>query len=109
MESKTFEKTLGDFSDKDIRDEYIDRFGDPDDGDLGDFTSSDLIDELNQRGTMPDIELGGIEEIADLLAEAARISPHAVRAYEILRDQIETLQALHVRQFLIAGRMAEVA
>lgn len=77
MDART-EKTLEHCTDKEIRDEYADRFGD-------------------------------IDEMADLIAEAARISPHAVRAYELLLEREEGLPALRVRQAIIAGRMAEVA
>lgn len=48
------------------------------------------------------------DEIFDLLAEAARVSPHARRAYDLLRDANPALMALDQRQRLIAGRMEGV-
>ena len=53
-----------------------------------------------------DVAIDDLPEILDLVAEAARTSPHAKRAYDLLRsafpDDIEDLSA---RQFLIEGRM----
>lgn len=49
------------------------------------------------------------DEIVDLIAEAARVSRHAKRAYELLRENDRDLPILTDRQALIAGRMAEVA
>ncbi len=49
------------------------------------------------------------DEIIDLIAEGARTSPHAARAYELLRDKWRDLPPLRVRQRLIENRMSEVA
>lgn len=49
------------------------------------------------------------QELVDLIAEAARISPHAKRAYALLREAIPNLETLPARQALIAGRMGDVA
>ncbi|MCA0276286.1 MAG: hypothetical protein LCH86_09795 [Proteobacteria bacterium] len=100
-------RTIGDFSNGEIRDEYIERFGDPNDVKLSRLTRSELIDELESRDEMPEVH--GIDEIADLIAEAARTSPYAVRAYELLREKVETLPMLRIRQAAIDGRMSEVA
>lgn len=48
------------------------------------------------------------DELVELIAEAARVSPHAAKAYEILRDE-HLLLPLASRQEIIAGRMKEVA
>lgn len=107
----TVEKVLEDFTDREIRDEYVARFGDPDDADadLDDFSSPELIAELEFRNDLPEGEVEALDEIADLIAEAARISPHAARAYQLLRSQNERLPTLAARQSLTAGRMAEAA
>lgn len=44
------------------------------------------------------------DEFWDLIAEAARTSPHAERAYELAREYYG-LQPLKWRQAIIAGRM----
>lgn len=49
-----------------------------------------------------------LDEIVDLIAEAARTSRHAAKAYDLLRQQYQ-LELLAARQRSIAGRMAEVA
>lgn len=53
------------------------------------------------------------DEVIDLIAEAARVSRHAVRAYELIREQRagraeSALPPLAARQALIFGRMADV-
>lgn len=50
-----------------------------------------------------------LDEIADLIAEAARTSRHAARAYELLLDAYPEIRELPARQRLIAGRMEESA
>ncbi len=57
----------------------------------------DIISEV-------EIEPHNLDEIADLMAEAARVSPHAAQAYKLLRETF-SLPALTARQWLIAGRM----
>lgn len=101
---------LEQYTDDEIRSEYVERFGDPDgDVDLTRVKVQALIDELDDRDALPQRELHCINEIADLIAEAGRISPHAVRAYDLMREQIETMPMLRIRQVQIAGRMSEVA
>lgn len=55
------------------------------------------------------IRSADFDEIVDLIAEAAQVSRHAKRAYELLRENDRELPLLADRQALIAGRMAEVA
>ena len=101
---------LSEVTDAEIKAEYAERFGAPDETDLSNLTSRDLIAELEDRGTLPGAEIPtDIEEIADLIAEAARASRHAMRAYGLLLDAYPDLSQLESRQMLIAGRMAEVA
>lgn len=51
-----------------------------------------------------------LEEVTDLIAEAARTSPHAARAYNLIYEQNRGLmQPLAQRQALIAGRMKDAA
>ena len=77
---------------------------------MKDFSASDLIEELTDREAMPDPEgPADLEEIADLIAEAARTSKHAARAYGLLLDTYPDLNSLAGRQMLIAGRMQEAA
>lgn len=113
MTTTADEKEIGDFTNEEIRDEFIERFGDPDDADLEDFMSSDLIEELERRGKMPPPELpDGYDEAMDLIAEAARTSRHAARAYDILRDAFPdepSRPTLSDRQQIIAGRMKDAA
>lgn len=101
---------LGDFTNDEIKAEYIERFGDPT-PDVGDFSSSDMIEELESRNEMPEADApDSLDEIADLIAEAARTSRHAARAYELLRDAYpDALATLAGRQRLIAGRMEDAA
>lgn len=104
------EITIGDFTNEEIKAEYIERFGDPDDYDLSDFSASDLIEELGDRGAMPDPDSPvDLDEIADLIAEAARTSRHAKRAYGLLLDAYPEIKSLFARQAIIAGRMSEAA
>lgn len=100
---------LADFTNEEIREEYETRFGAPDDVGLADFTSADLLEELENREAMPDPEPPS-DEIFDLVAEAARSSRHAARAYELLRAEWPNdVPALSARQALISGRMGEAA
>lgn len=106
----TTEASLEDFTNEEIKAEYIERFGDPDDYGLNDFSSSDLIDELESRDAVPVAEgPDGLEEIADLIAEAAHDSKHALRAYGMLLDSYPDIGPLAGRQRLIIGRMSEAA
>jgi hypothetical protein len=101
---------LGDFKDDEIKAEYIERFGDPDDVNLSDFSASDLIEELEHRGRMPEPDgPEKMEEIADLIAEAARTSKHAASAYGLLLEEYPEFKSLSWRQTLIAGRMKDAA
>lgn len=68
---------IGDFTDKEIEAEYIERFGDPNDPELRDFSSRDLIEELEDRDAMPELEPSCLVELADLIAWVAIGSPHA--------------------------------
>lgn len=56
-----------------------------------------------------DVQIDALDEIADLLAEAARSSPHARKAYSLLRDQYTTLPTIEARQMVVAGRMGLAA
>ncbi|TPM39606.1 hypothetical protein [Mesorhizobium sp. B2-3-4] len=101
--------TIDEFTDSEIKEEYTERFGAPD-ADLSDFSAADLVHELIERDAMPDPESPDeLAEIADLVAEAARTSPHAIRAYGLLFDTYPDLGSLSGRQRLIAGRMQEAA
>jgi len=101
---------LGDFKDEEIKAEYVERFGDPDHVDLSDYTASDLIEELEDRDAMPEpTGPAELDEIADLVAEAARTSRHAARAYGLLLDEYPAINSLAARQMLIAGRMQDAA
>lgn len=102
---------LSEFSNEEIRDEFTDRFGSPaDEATLSDFDTEDIIEELSDRGELPSEEIDGLDEIADLIAEAARTSRHAARAYQLLRDALpDTLPALPARQSIIADRMKDAA
>jgi len=102
---------IGDFSDQEIKDEYIERFGDPDDWDLSEVDNADLTEEYEKRfGEEGPPAPDDLPEILDLIAEAARMSPYAAKAYDLLRaswpDDVPVLSA---RQFLIAGRMGDAA
>lgn len=99
---------LEDFTDREIEDEYIERFGARDEPRVSEFSTSDLIDELESRGRFQSEEAPS-DEILDLIAEAARISPHAKRAYNLLRNEWPEIANLEGRQMLIDGRMGEVA
>lgn len=49
------------------------------------------------------------DEVIDLIAEAAKISPHARRAYELIRqDDPRNILPLDRHQSFIANRMAEI-
>lgn len=99
---------IGDFSDDEIRKEYEERFGEEDKPSLDDFDAGEMIEWLEEHGAMPDAELIP-EEIIDLVAEAARISQHARRAYDLLtREEFGVRDTLECRQRLISGRMGEV-
>jgi hypothetical protein len=99
---------IEDFSDDEIRKEYEERFGEEEDASLDDFEASDMIEWLEDRGAMPDPEPVPAE-IVDLIAEAARTSAHARRAYDLLtREEFGVHDTLAARQRLIRGRMREV-
>ena len=102
---------LGDFSDKEIKDEYIERFGDPDDWDLREISNSDLSDEYDARfGEPAPAAPDDLPEILDLVASAALNSRCAAKAYQLLRDAWpDEVPTLASRQFVIAGRMRGVA
>lgn len=107
----TVKPDLSDFSSAEIKDEYIARFGDPDDWDLSEISNSDLADEYETRFGEPDPAApDSLPEILDLIAAAALGSRHAAKAYELLHDawpdEVPTLAA---RQFIIAGRMRDAA
>lgn len=99
-------KTIEDFTNEEIREEYESRFGDPE-PDISELSTSDLIDELETRGRFQSSEKPS-NEVLDLIAEAARTSPHARRAYDLLRGEWPEITNLEGRQMLIAGRMGEV-
>jgi hypothetical protein len=48
------------------------------------------------------------EEFLDLLAEAARTSPHARKAYELIEREYPSTRPLHMRQRLIETRQSGV-
>lgn len=102
---------LGDLSDREIKDEYIARFGDPDDWDLSKISNSDLSDEYDARFGEPDpIAPDDLPEILDLIAAAALNSRCAAKAYQLLRDAWpDEVPTLASRQFVIAGRMEGAA
>lgn len=100
--------TLEDFTNKEIEDEYFERFGEPDAADISDFKTRELIQELEERGEYTPAE-APTAEIIDLIAEAARTSAHARRAYNLIREEWPDITSLEARQMLIAGRMREVA
>lgn len=54
-----------------------------------------------------DAEIVSGNEVFDLIAEAAKVSPHAARAYEKLREVNPAIPNLETRQRLIAARMME--
>lgn len=45
-----------------------------------------------------DVMVASGEEVFDLIAEAARISPHAARAYQLLREANPAIPTLEERQ-----------
>lgn len=99
---------IGDFSDQEIKDEYIERFGDPDDWDLDDIGNGDLRDEYEKRFGEDDPEApDDLPEILDLIARAALNSPDAAKAYQLLRDTWpDEVPTLASRQFLVSARAA---
>lgn len=60
-----------------------------------------LFDEIDAPETL--------DEIADLIAEAARTSRHAAKAYSLLREAFTQLPTIEARQTLISGRMRDAA
>lgn len=110
-EGQVLVKSIEDLTDDEIREEYNARelAPVPKEPSLDDWDSWDLLDELEDRGELP--ETGAVtDEILDLIAEAARSSPHAARAYDLIRDvDPEGTVSLGARQRLIQGRMKEVA
>lgn len=76
---------------------------------LDDFDDDEIREEFHCRFGEDAGQPNRAEELADLIAEAARVSIHARKAYQILRDEDHTLHALDVRQRIIAGRMGEAA
>lgn len=97
--------TLEGFSDKEIQDEYIERFGDPEEPDLTDFTASDLIDELERRDQLPGAEAPS-DRLLDFVAEAALVSPAAAEAYALLVDDFPGEMPLKTRQSILRSRRA---
>lgn len=79
------------------------------DVDLDEFDDDELLAECRARNLSP-IAFSGrvLEEITDLIAEAARTSPHATRAYSLMQDEFG-LGPLPARQQLISGRMGYAA
>jgi hypothetical protein len=62
---------------------------------------------------LPDVDPDEVEvvsgdEVFDLIAEAARTSPHAARAYRLIRQANPAILPLERRQELIKHRMAGV-
>ncbi|MEP9397955.1 hypothetical protein [Mesorhizobium sp. KR2-14] len=53
-----------------------------------------------------EIEIISGDEVFDLIAEAARVSPHAARAYRLIRESNPAILPLERRQDLIKHRMA---
>ena len=78
--------------------------------DSDEFPSSILREELRARGERFPVELALAHEILDLIAEAARTSAHAARAYNLIRENSDDqVMELKARQALIAGRMGDLA
>lgn len=104
------EVTLNDFTDDEIKKEYEERFGEPDEPTLREFSSSELIEELESRDAMPEPEFGleREDEVRDLIAEAARTSSYAVSAYSYLAEQFGWMPLASIQR-LTGGRMGEVA
>lgn len=99
--------TLEKFTDDEIKAEYVERFGAPD-ADIGDFDDDEIRGEYEHRFGEDDGD-GPDGEVIELIAEAARASPHAKRAYEMLRECWPHIHRLDVAQLLISGRMGEAA
>lgn len=100
---------LSEFTDKQIEDEYAERFGDPDDADIDDFDNLTIREEYEKRFGEADPEPPAFfDEICDLIAEAARTSRHAAKAYSLLRETFD-LDTLETRQKHIATRMKDAA
>lgn len=55
-----------------------------------------------------DVDVISGEEVFDLIAHAALVSPHARRAYELLREMNPGILPLDRRQILIGDRMKEL-
>lgn len=103
------EVDLADCTDDEIKAEFVERFGPlPEETELEEFSNSDIRDEYERRFGAEEGESPHRETI-ELIAEAARTSPHAKRAYEKLREQWESIDALNLTQTLIAGRMGYAA
>lgn len=102
----TVSEQLATFSNDEIESEYEDRFDAT--KVLRRYDSDTLFEELESRGDLSNKNEVS-DEVIDLIAEAARTSPHAARAYELLRDDDCGLPPLSIRQRLIANRMSEVA
>lgn len=101
---------ISDFSDQEIKDEFEARFPEMLEPDINDFSSLELIEELEDRGALPEPDdPGEIDEIADNVAEAARSSRHAARAYALLFDAFPDIGSLVGRQSVINGRMKDAA
>lgn len=85
MRTITVDVDLSEFDDEDIRQEYIDRFKEAP-------------------------VFGRLDEIGDLMAEAAFTSTSAALAYALLRDAFPAqFQTLSARQNIINARMRRAA
>lgn len=101
---------IADFSDQEIKGEFEKRFPEMIEPDISDFSSLELIEELQDRDELPEPEApGGLDEIADNIAEAARFSRHASRAYTLLFEAFPDIGPIARRQMIIAGRMEDAA
>lgn len=79
------------------------------DVDLDDFDDDEIREEFYARELGVDDGEDGMDEVLDLIAEAARTSRYAKRAYELLFAMQRAPMTLVARQMLIAGRMGDVA
>lgn len=79
------------------------------DVDLDDFEDDEIRDEFYLRELDVAGDVDSLDEILDLIAEAARTSPYAKRAYELLSAKQNEPMTLTARQMLITGRMGDVA
>lgn len=64
--------------------------------------------EVLHEADPDEIEIISGDEVFDLIAEAAHVSPHAGRAYKLLRETNPAILPLERRQEIIKHRMAGV-